>query len=165
MTEKFNAIKRKIFVYGTLKRNFNNHYHLEMSKRINVGYIKGFKMFGFKNNFPFIVKTKEKNKKIFGEIYEVDEYYWDEIKRLEKDYIISKVKVYTDGLSHDCFVYIMVNDKAIEEWISKGAVEVKNGNWGVHQSDPFAEYSLMTEDVEERPIAVATISDGDEMRW
>lgn len=63
-----------VFVYGTLKKGFSNHWYLENSKYLGIGKtIPKYQMYPSKNYFfPFLLKS-EPNNNIVGEIYEVDE--------------------------------------------------------------------------------------------
>lgn len=73
-----------IFVYGTLKKGFSNHWYLEKSKYLGIGKtIPKYQMYPSKNYFfPFLLKS-EPNNNIVGEVYEIDEKTLIELNILE----------------------------------------------------------------------------------
>jgi gamma-glutamylaminecyclotransferase len=68
-----------VFVYGTLKKNFNNHYLLERSKFEGKATISGFKMVDL-GAFPGAVRTEDQSV-IHGEVYSIS---LDTLKRLDQ---------------------------------------------------------------------------------
>lgn len=133
--------KRKIFVYGTLKNTCKNHHYVHTSRMVADGYIEGFVMFGQRANFPFIMKDKNKDKRVFGEIYDVTSDVWDNIKNLEVGYTITKVKVITHGLTHDCFVYIFDDKVKIRLYKEEhGFEEIESGIWEENRNHPWDSY-------------------------
>ena len=74
------TINRKlIFVYGSLKRDFENHYVIEKAKyRCNAKTLKRFDMFKEDYaNYPYLLqRTTPKSHNVKGEVYEV---YGDDI--------------------------------------------------------------------------------------
>ena len=73
-----------IFVYGTLKKGFSNHFYLENSRYLGIGKtIPKYQMYPSKNYlFPFLLKS-EPNNNIVGEIYEINEKTLIELNALE----------------------------------------------------------------------------------
>jgi gamma-glutamylaminecyclotransferase len=72
----------KIFVYGSLKKNFGNNRFLINSNFISNAYIEGkYKMINL-GSFPGVLKSNN-IKKIFGEVYEVNNNVLSNIDALE----------------------------------------------------------------------------------
>ncbi len=71
-----------LLAYGTLKRNYNNHFFLKDCKFIGIGYtIEKFRMFN--KGYPYVVFDKN-GYPIRGEVYEIkDEKIWKQIDDLE----------------------------------------------------------------------------------
>lgn len=63
----------KIFVYGTLKKDFHNHYVMEKAggKFIGTDSIPAI-MFEYTKSFPAIELSTDTNKQVHGEVYQVD---------------------------------------------------------------------------------------------
>lgn len=80
----------KVFVYGTLKRGFANHYLLQnnldgVSRFVTKGHTKeAFPLVvGTDGYIPFMLPLKGQGKQVYGEIYEVDStvlYSLDELE-------------------------------------------------------------------------------------
>ncbi|MFC4023022.1 gamma-glutamylcyclotransferase [Oceanobacillus longus] len=71
----------KVFVYGTLRINENNHNYLQGSTRLqNQVWIYG-KLFDTKFGYP--VMKEHNNEKVYGELYEVNEEQLVAINQLE----------------------------------------------------------------------------------
>ena len=71
----------KLFVYGTLKKGFYNHSWLRNSSYLGDYSIPGFTLYDTGYGYPAAVR-KEKSY-IMGETYEVDEYTYRAIQRME----------------------------------------------------------------------------------
>lgn len=70
----------RVFVYGTLKRGFCNHYLLENQKFLGTTRTAPqFDIFAFDKSNPFPIMT-EGTERVSGEVYEVDD---TAIKRLD----------------------------------------------------------------------------------
>lgn len=95
-----------IFVYGTLKEGFGNHYLL--SKAIKVSKAETVRKYGmYQSGIPFVIKDEESTT-IKGEVYLVDQTTFKNIDRLEGHpscYKREKVKVKLD------------NDRRATAWI------------------------------------------------
>ena len=72
--------KKKLFVYGTLKKGKRLHLYIRDSKFLGEKTIEGYTLFDI--GYPLAVKSKDK--KIKGELYEVDEKAWKTIKMIEE---------------------------------------------------------------------------------
>jgi len=70
----------KVFVYGTLKKGFGNHFLLKDSQFIKVDKVSGL-MYNI-GPFPGAVPAKGDNP-LHGEIYEIDETTLQRLDRLE----------------------------------------------------------------------------------
>lgn len=74
--------ENKIFVYGTLKRGFDNHHFLMGSRFIGTGRtVEKYAMF-VENGIPFVVQDQSVSP-IFGELFSVDNSVLDNLDRLE----------------------------------------------------------------------------------
>ncbi len=71
-----------VFVYGTLKQGFHNHYILEDSEFLGSGFTVE-KCAMYENGIPYIVKD-EAISRIQGEIYSVDNETLEILDRLER---------------------------------------------------------------------------------
>ncbi len=99
--------KHKVFVYGTLKRGFSNHYYLADAKFIGNATTKEkyamYEDFGI----PFVYKD-EKVSHIKGEVYEVDDATLSAIDHLE-----GHPEVY----KRELVKVILENGEEIDAWI------------------------------------------------
>jgi len=71
-----------LFVYGTLKRGFCNHYFLSGSKFVGKGVTKEKYALYLKGEIPYVIK-KPPVSKIKGEVYLVDSETLKNIDELE----------------------------------------------------------------------------------
>ena len=99
MEEKF-----YVFVYGTLRKGFRNHYLLSSSKFIGYGMTKD-KYSLYADGIPYVVKIP--NTQIKGEVYEVDKNTLDVLDDLEG---------HPDFYRRE-LVDVIVNRKTIQAWI------------------------------------------------
>lgn len=76
-------MKRKLFVYGTLKRGEKRHFCLENSKYIGKAFVTGFELFYYIFGYPILVRNPESKKKIWGEVFLVPDEVLDRIRSLE----------------------------------------------------------------------------------
>lgn len=59
----------KLFVYGTLKKGYGNHYHIEGAELIDDGHIIGYDMLSF-GAFPGAIEGEGK---VYGQVYKIDD--------------------------------------------------------------------------------------------
>ena len=71
-----------LFVYGTLKKGFHNHYLLEDAPFICKAWLPFHKMLSL-GGFPAIIPEGGYRDNIEGELYEVPEGRWPLLDRLE----------------------------------------------------------------------------------
>lgn len=104
----------KVFVYGSLMKDYENHCVMEeakgkfISKAITSN--KQFKLLSINDYYPTIDKG---NYKIQGEIYEVDENGLNELDSLERYPQLYDRKEFlfdTDNGQIKALIYIMTND-------------------------------------------------------
>ena len=70
---------RKVFVYGTLKKGYDNHALLQGSKFIGVAVVANHILYG--STIPFAVENKSSH--ITGEVYEIDDVTEKNLDKLE----------------------------------------------------------------------------------
>lgn len=70
----------KLFVYGTLKRGYHNHYIIEGSKLLGEAVLPDYGIFSL-GSFPGIVRRYDY--RTHGELYEIDEALLPRLDRLE----------------------------------------------------------------------------------
>lgn len=125
--------KRLVFVYGSLKKDFDNHYIIEKAHyKCKAKTYKRFDMFQEENaNYPYLLKrTTNKSHNIKGELYEIyRDDILDALDRFEDapDYYersTIKVKIYT-GEVKKADAYFMKEKKIptsqepLSEWIER----------------------------------------------
>lgn len=108
----------RVFVYGTLKKQYTNHYLLKDARYLGEAFtVDGFKMFNV--GFP-IIRLHDEGKSVLGEVYEVDDATLKRLDALEAEghmYDRKKVDVVYTGGSIDqtnieAGVYVYIgNDK------------------------------------------------------
>lgn len=64
----------KVFVYGTLKRGYNNHKLLNNAEFVGEKIIPGFRLFYSHGEVGFPVAQKDDSSSVKGEIYEVNDF-------------------------------------------------------------------------------------------
>ena len=112
---KIQQPKTKVFVYGTLKKGYGNHYLLADSKFVGEATsVSKWLMIGKDMPFPYLLnRDNTKGKHIKGEVYEVDSNTLKRLDALEgvpthykKDWIYV---TYANGLSENVSVYVKTN--------------------------------------------------------
>ncbi len=95
-----------LFVYGTLKRNYSNHYIIKNCKFKGVGYtLERFKMFN--KGYPYIISNTN-GYSVKGEIFEINsKNIWHQLDKLE-DY----PNEYNKKITKIC-----LSSKIINAWI------------------------------------------------
>lgn len=118
-----------VFVYGTLKKGFSNHYFLEDSKYLGIGKtIPKYQMYPCLDyKYPFLIKS-EPNNNIIGEVYEIDKITLIKLNILEgypKLYLREEIEVELENKEIiKTFIYIKNEDnyqhlilkEKINEW-------------------------------------------------
>jgi gamma-glutamylcyclotransferase (GGCT)/AIG2-like uncharacterized protein YtfP len=114
-----NSKKIKLFVYGTLKRGGMLHdYYLGKSEFVKKDFVRGelYALYGL----PFLVVGKNRTSKVPGEVYNVSDEVFDEIKKMEEDAGYKTVEVsIVEGDSVYTFSYdklIALEGKRIKSW-------------------------------------------------
>jgi gamma-glutamylcyclotransferase (GGCT)/AIG2-like uncharacterized protein YtfP len=96
----------KVFVYGTLRKGFSNHFIMKPTYRVGSGLTKKeYAMYS--HGIPFLVENEQVSK-ITGELYIVDETTFDILDILEghpKWYTRKVVDVNILGEEHQAWVY------------------------------------------------------------
>jgi len=114
----------KIFVYGTLKKGFRNHYLLQNAKFLCDYRLSGFVMGTFNNDFPFIIR---KDGIVYGELYEITPEILEDLDILEghPDFY---VRILINDGTHEFYIYVMSENfmENVEEW---GWKQIPEGNW------------------------------------
>ena len=128
--EKKEPKKRLVFVYGSLKKNFDNHHVIEKAKyRCKAKTVKRFDMFEEDYaNYPYLLnRTTVKSHNVKGELYEI--YRDDILNELDRfedapnyyERHTIKVKIYTGEVKKADAYFIkehkIPKDKEpLEEW-------------------------------------------------
>lgn len=132
----------KVFVYGTLKKGFSNHRVLNNSKFLGAAYTQEkFSLYcnGF---FPYIVKERDSNINVHGEVYGVDDKTLRSLDALEGYNQKSTTNLY-DRQIHQVYlnnkdlmeVYIYVLDD--KKWFERIKNSLTKFNTGVWMSKNF----------------------------
>lgn len=103
-----------IFVYGTLKQGFHNHYLLEDAEFISEAKTKQqYPMVNTEEYFPYLIDEAGKGYSIEGELYRIDEEILTMLDILEgypEHYDRKKIKVVSLGIEVTAIVYFL-NEK------------------------------------------------------
>lgn len=117
-----------LFVYGTLKRGFRNHYLIEHGLYVSDKSISGFDMIQLDYaDFPALLPGG--NGDIHGEVFLIDDETLRTTDRLEGHpniYLRVKVGVIIyDGVDYDLFTYTMTRERIGDQKVKK----IKSGNF------------------------------------
>lgn len=75
-------ITERLFVYGTLKTGLSNSRMIGPAIKTGENWLEGFEL--WTDRYPYILKVKDKKKKVFGEIYKVpQDYLFNQLDRFE----------------------------------------------------------------------------------
>lgn len=128
-----------IFVYGSLKKEFQNNYLLENSKYIGEAYTYNFyTMIGTKSKaFPYIINNYPDRigTRIKGEVYEISETILEKLDKLEGHpdiYTRKNIYVITAEGNITVMVYILENQYMIDniiKYIGKRFEIIEDGVW------------------------------------
>ncbi len=113
---------QKLFVYGTLKKDFPLHNTLDSADFVGKGYISGYAMYNL-GSYPAAVRLPIGTvNKVHGEIYNVPNDLYPVIDQIEGAYEKDFVLVYPQMIV--CNVYLMEPKRVAGqfEWIP-------GGNW------------------------------------
>lgn len=73
-----------VFIYGSLKRDYHNHYLLENSEFIGEVSTKSrYPMVNVEEYFPYLINKSGVGHNVKGELYKVDEYTLAQLDILE----------------------------------------------------------------------------------
>jgi len=139
--KKIEPFNEFLFVYGSLKKGFDNHKLLQKyAKRIGkASTVSKFAMYEDSfGNYPYLVR--EPRTKVMGELYEIKRKELldriDEFEGAPEYYKRKKIKVKTHKGVNVAFVYIRENEE-----IPKGQEPLKiwenNTDYKVHKLDSF----------------------------
>ena len=87
-----------LFAYGTLKRNFSNHYLLKNSQYLGTGHTK-CQYALYSSCIPYVIKNEQVSH-IHGELYEVDTTTLKQLDKLEGHpgwYFREEVEIVTEA--------------------------------------------------------------------
>ncbi len=116
----------KVFVYGTLKKGFKLHHHLENAKFLGEGFIWGYDLYNV-GWYPAAIKGTGK---IFGELYEMDDETLKLLDQVEDEGFLYKRiedEVFLKDKKIKAFVYIYLHDTRNLEKIESGVFENGKG--------------------------------------
>lgn len=131
----------KVFVYGSLMSNYENHHVMEeangkfISKALTSDKI--FDLMGVNDYYPTIVKG---NRKIYGEIYEVDDEGIEILNRLEgypNFYDKKEFSFDTENGKINALMYVMTNN-SLKYFGDKYIKDSKR----IHKTDDYSLWML-----------------------
>ncbi len=103
-----------IFVYGTLKQGFHNHYLLEDAEFICEATTKEkYPMVNTEEYFPYLLNKKGIGHNIQGEVYRIDDAILAVLDVLEgypEHYIREHIKVFSKGIEFNTLVYFLAEE-------------------------------------------------------
>lgn len=128
-------MKYKVFVYGTLRKNYGNNVLLHSATFIGNATCNGT-MYSF-GHFPYVCLS-EQDKLVYGEVYEVDEDTLARLDRLEGHNEDNKESSFYDRtLVHtsigDAFIY------HIEYRDNTKGLKVESGDWNERKDKASSE--------------------------
>lgn len=115
----------KVLVYGSLMKSYWNHPLIKNQKYIGIGTLEGYEMYHV-HSFPGIIKSKNNQEYIFGEVYEVTDDVLKKLDRLESEgemYIRRQEKITVNGEEIEAYVYVWNRN------INPGCEKVKTRPW------------------------------------
>ena len=119
---------RKMFVYGSLRKGFGNHYLLERSNYLGEALTDAAFTMLHLGGYPGVVRAG--STQILGEVYEVDDKTLSRLDRLEGHpsfYRRTPIRV-TEGSNADRWqdveTYLLPTD-----WLSTQKTVVESGDW------------------------------------
>lgn len=130
-----------LFVYGSLRRGFPNHFLLEKSIYIGTYItVDKYHMIGqVSKSFPYVVEEKEfettASTSIIGELYDIEADVLKDLDELEghPDFYTRRTVQVADGLgihTYSAYVYILENPGIIRGIKNNSRFElVSSGDW------------------------------------
>jgi gamma-glutamylaminecyclotransferase len=110
-----------LFVYGTLKRGFNNHKRLSAARFVaSIQTIAGYQLYKY-NGLPIMIFSGGESR-VNGELYEVSRIVLEKIDKLEGHPIMYRRQTIIVGDSREAQAYIWQGDL-------QGAKRITSGNW------------------------------------
>ena len=111
--------KYYVFVYGSLKKGYENSHYLTNSKFIGnaISANPEFQMYSVHEGYPALTKGDEFVK---GEIYEINDEKLKDLDRLEgypNYYNRDVFQFFCDGKRINAFVYYFKNERDYSSWI------------------------------------------------
>lgn len=125
--------KHVIFVYGTLRRNENNHHLLAGATMIAEQAWTMGSLFDTGSGYPAFIQNKEN--RVYGELYEIDDKELTDLDILEgyfgkgqENNLYDRItqKISTDQGEYEAFIYVMEKDE-------KDYIKIRCGDWKVYQ--------------------------------
>jgi len=108
-----------LFVYGTLKQGFHNHYLLEDAEFICKAATKEkYPMINTEEYFPYLINEAGKGYNIEGELYQIDEEILSVLDILEgypEHYDRKKIKVVSRGIKVAAIVYFLKEEISYQD--------------------------------------------------
>ena len=140
--KEVDSFKELLFVYGSLKKGFDNHKLLDdkYAKRIGeASTVDKFAMYEDNfGNYPYLIK--EPINQIRGELYEIEKKELldkiDEFEGAPEYYQRKKIKVKTNKDTKQAFVYIRENEEIPKKQKSLKIWE-NNTDYKVYKLDSF----------------------------
>ena len=117
---------KKVFVYGTLKKGGALHGNLARSEFVGEAELSGFEMYNVGGWFPAIVKTDNKDPKVKGEIYKIDD---ETLSRL--DMVEGYPGLYQREETEHGIVYFMEDAEKVRATHDR----VEDNFWPVHNQN------------------------------
>lgn len=103
-----------LFVYGTLKKGFENHYFLDGAKFLGCATTKHrYPMVNIVKAYPYLIDDKNNGKYINGEVYKIDREILERLDHLEgyPDYYTrKKILLLQEGIEIVALTYF-INQK------------------------------------------------------
>jgi gamma-glutamylaminecyclotransferase len=114
-------MKRKLFVYGTLKRGLSNHHYLAGATYLGRARTKErYPLVAPKRWYPYLINAPGEGQRVVGELYEIDAATLKRIDRLEEYpsyYTRREIEVEDEaGRSHRAIAYFLARPIPYRQW-------------------------------------------------
>ena len=100
-----------IFVYGTLKEGYHNHYLLENAEFICEAITKEkYPMVNIEGDFPYLLNKQGQGHNIQGEVYRIDDailVMLDVLEGYPEHYTRESIEVLSKGITLKALVYFL----------------------------------------------------------